>query len=83
MLKTFGHDTVYIHTTHSMNLYNFSLITLVVIGEYGKGIPVALMFSNREDSISSIPFFAAIKGSSGVISTLRFMSDDADNYFNA
>ena len=41
------------------------------------------MLSNREDAISLILFFAAINGSSGVISTSWFMSDDADNYFNA
>ena len=83
MLKTFGHDTVCIHTTHSINLYDFSLITLVMIGEYGKGIPIAWMFSNREAAISLIPFFAAIKGSSSIISPSWFMSGDADNYFNA
>ena len=37
---------------------------------YGKGIPVAWMLSNREEGISLIAFFAAIKGSSGVISSL-------------
>ena len=49
------------------NMYHFNLITLVVIDEYGEGIPVALMLSNREDAISLIPFFATIKGISGVI----------------
>ena len=83
MLKAFGHDTVCIDTTHGTNMYHFNLITLVVINEYGEGIPVAWMLSNREDAISLIPFFAAIKGSSGVVSPSWIMSDDADNYFNA
>ena len=64
-------------------MYHFNLIALVVIDEYGEGIPVAWMFSNREDAISLIPFFLlAIKGSSGMISPSCFMSDDADNYFS-
>ena len=54
-----------------------------MIGEYAKGIPIAWMFSNREAAISLIPFFAAIKSSSNVISPSWSMSDDADNYFNA
>ena len=66
-LKAFGHDTVCIDTTHGTNMYHFNLITLVVIDEYVEGIPVASMLSNREDAISLIPFFAPIKGISGVI----------------
>ena len=56
-----------VDTTHVTNMYHFNLITLVVIDEYRLGIPVASMLSNREDGISLIPFFAAIKGISGVI----------------
>ena len=82
MLKTFDHDTVCIDTTHGTNMYHFNLIILVVIDEYREGIPVVLMLCNREDAISLIPFFAAIKGSSGVISPSWLMSVDADNYFN-
>ena len=83
MQKAFEYDTVCIDITHGTNIYHFNLITLVVIDEYGEGIPVAWMLSNREDTISLIPFFEAIKCSSGVITPSRFMSDDADNYFNA
>ena len=54
-----------------------------MIDEYREGIPVAWMLSNREDGISLIPFFEAIKCSSGVITPSWFLSDDADNYFNA
>ena len=70
MLKAFEYDTVYIDTTHGTNIYHFNLITLVVIDEYGEGIPVAWMLSNREDTISLLPFFEAIKGSSGVITPI-------------
>ena len=82
MLKAFGYDTICIDT-HGTNIYHFNLITVVVIDEYGEGILVAWMLSNREDTISLIPFFEAIKGNSSVITPSWFMSNDADNYINA
>ena len=48
MQKAFGYDTVYIDTTHDINIYHFNLITLVVIDEYGEGISEVWMLSNRE-----------------------------------
>ena len=57
MLKAFGHDTVCIDTTHGTNMYHFNLITLVVIDEYGEGIPVAWMLSNREDPCNILATF--------------------------
>ena len=70
MLMAFEYDTVCIDITHGTNIYHFNLITLVVIDEYGEGIPVSWMLSNREDTISLIPFFEAIKCSSGVITPI-------------
>ena len=49
MLKKFGNCTVCIDTTYNTNMYDFYLTTLLVINEYGEGIPVAWIISNRQD----------------------------------
>ncbi len=36
-------------TTHGTNMYDFNLLSVVVLDEYGEGIPVAWMISSRED----------------------------------
>ena len=41
------------------------------------------MISNREDALALIPFFKKIREKCGDISTKVFMSDDADNFYNA
>ena len=83
MLQAFGNDTICIDATHETNAYDFNLITIVVIDEYGEGIPVGWMLCNRKDSMAIIPFFAAIKQRCGILSPSWFMSDDSDNFFNA
>ena len=64
-------------------MYDFHLITVVVIDEYGESIPVAWILSNREDAMAINSFFTALKEACGIILLTWFMSDDADNYFNA
>ena len=63
-------------------MYNFDLIT-VLVDEHGEGLPVGWMISNREDSIALIEFFKSIKIVCGNITPKWFMSDDAEQYFNA
>ena len=57
-----------------------NLVTVVIIDEYGKGIPVAWMISNREDAIMLSKFFTAIKSIVGDISPKWL---DADNCWKA
>ena len=82
-LQAFGNDTICIDSTHGTNMYNFNLVTIVVIDEYGEGVPVGWMLSNREDAMAIIPFFTAIKARCDNIIPNWFMSDDSDNFFNA
>ena len=83
MLQKFGHDTICIDSTHGINMCNFHVITVVVIEEYGEGIPVAWMLSNREDVMAINAFITALKEVCGIITLTWFMSNDADNYINA
>ena len=70
-------------STHGTNMYDFKLITVLVLDELGEGVPVAWMISNREDALALTPFFRKIREKCGDISTKVFMSDDADNFYNA
>lgn len=61
MLREFGSETVCVDSTHGTNVYDFKLITILVLGELGEGIPVAWMISNREDALALAPFFKKIR----------------------
>ena len=83
MLSKFGNNTVCIDSTHSTNQYDFLLNTLMVIDDFGEGIPVAYLISNHETEAVIGAFYEAIKGRVGVIEPLVFMTDDASQYYNA
>ena len=50
MLKAYGHNVFCMEATHSTNMYDFLLITVLVIDDFGEGVPVAWAISNREDA---------------------------------
>ena len=77
-MKQMGSSTICIDTAHGTNMYTFNLLTVIVIDEYGEGIPVAWTISNREDSLTLIQFLKAIKERVGSLSPTWFMSDDAE-----
>ena len=65
-------------STHETNGYDFTLITLMIIDEYGEGFPVAWCISNREDQPLLLQFYGAIKNRVGPLSPKWFMSDLAE-----
>ena len=83
ILKRFSSDRVIcVDSTHGTNSYNFSLITVMVIDEYGEGFPVAWCISNREDHPLLLIFYKAIKSKVGVLTPKWFMSDLAEQFFS-
>ena len=76
MLITFGFEIVCMDSIHGTNV---NLIT--VLDEFGEEIPTVWMICNREDVKALHPFL--IKEISGDVSTRIFMSDDANNFYNA
>ena len=54
MLKKFGGKVVCVDATHGTNAYDFKLITLLVVDEYGEGFPVAWCVTNKEDNIVAL-----------------------------
>lgn len=84
MLKCLASQKVVcIDDTHGINAYNFYLSSLMVIDEFGEGFVVAWSICNRNDTVVLQRFFEAIKGNVGEIDPLWFMSDDADQFYNA
>jgi len=61
-------------------MYEFLLITIMVVDEHGEGLPVAWAIT---DATMNIEYLTAVKGYTGNISTKIFMSDDADAFYNA
>ena len=49
LLNTFGNNIVCMDDTHGTNSYDFSLITVLVVDEFGEGCPVAWCLCNRTD----------------------------------
>ena len=83
ILMKFGNEVICMDSTHGTNVYDFYLVTILVLDEYREGIPVRWMISNREDAAAIRQCLLKVKEKCGDIVTKHFMSDDADNFFNA
>ena len=83
MLELNGHKCICMDSTYGVNNYNFLLISVLVIYEYGEGIPVAWAITNHEDTAILIQYMKAMKEKISSLSPQWFMSDDADQFFNA
>ena len=84
MMKQFTNNRVLcVDGTHGTNSYDFTLISVLVVDEFGEGFPVAWCISNREDQIVLSCFFDAIKDSVGDLAPAWFMSDLAEQFYNA
>ena len=83
MLIKFGSSAICMNSTHGTNCYDFNRTSLVVVDEYGEGIPVGWMISNRQDTLVTIEFLKSIRDRTGSINPKWFMTDDAEQFFTA
>lgn len=87
LMVQLGHRSrICFDSTHKTNAYDFYLNTILVVDEYGQGIPVAFVISNREDrGMLKIAFEKLKKTLSDDVpfEPAYIMSDDAEQYFNA
>lgn len=83
MLQKFGGNDVSIDGTHGTNAYDLTLNSLLIIDEFGSGFPVAWCLSNHEDATAMRIFFDVLKRACGRITPKWFMSDMANQYYNA
>ena len=59
---------------------NDFLLTVLVIDEYGEGIPVAWLLPNKENTVL-MEFLKEVRRTSGYLAPKWFMSDDANQFF--
>lgn len=83
MFKAFGGNVVCCDATHGTNVYGFLLVTVMIIDDFGEGIPVGWAIVTREDTCTLKIFFKTLMERSGCIIPSVFMSDDANQYWNA
>lgn len=85
MLAKFGNETIYINSTHGKNIYEFYLTSLVVLDEYGSGIPIAFCISNEKYTITWTIFFRKLKELDSVsnLNSTVFISDDDNAFYNS
>ena len=84
MIKSFGSDKIVcIDSTHGTNGYDFFLISMLVVDEYGEGFPVAWCLSNRQDEFLLTNFFEAVRNRVGKCVPKVLMSDDAEQFYTA
>ena len=79
----YGNKVVLMDATHGTTQYDFQLISILVIDDHGEGLPVAWAISNREDRAVLVQFLKSIHEKVGDLKPQYFMSDCADQYFNA
>jgi len=83
MYLKFGNDIVCIDGTHGLNAYDFYLYSLVIIDEFGNGVPIAFCFSNLKSTLVYRTFFESIKTQVGGVTPRVFMSDSEIAFYNA
>lgn len=69
--------------THHTNGYDFLFVTVLTKDNSGEGMPLAHLFTNREDYIFLKQFLRSLQNECGKIICNAFMSDDAPQYFQA
>ena len=83
MLQKCGKNIVCMDSTHGTNAYDFKLISLLVVDDFGEGFPVAWCLCNREDKHALVNFLNKVKENTGLVTPAYFMSDDAEQFFTA
>ncbi len=83
MMKVFGEKLICMDATHGTNHYDFKLVTVLVLDDFGEGIPVGWLVSNKEDGTVLKEFLKSLLARTGPIETKYFMSDDAEQYFSS
>lgn len=60
-LRLYGNNGLAVDGTHNSTRYKFVLVTLLVLDERQKGLPVAHWFCKSESEAEITPFFQEIK----------------------
>ena len=83
-LLKFGPKVIFDDSTHGTNIYDFLLISVVIIDDHGDVfMPVAWAITNHEDAISLKVFFSSLAKHIHMLHPDVFMSDDADQFYSS
>eukprot|EP00112_Aurelia_sp_Birch-Aquarium-sp1_P017283 Seg3990.3 transcript_id=Seg3990.3/GoldUCD/mRNA.D3Y31 product="hypothetical protein" protein_id=Seg3990.3/GoldUCD/D3Y31 len=82
-MRNFAHKGICCDATHGTTGYDFKLTSLLIVDEFGEGFPVAWCLSNREDFSVLKVFCEQVKEKNGALSPLWFMSDIAQQFYDA
>ncbi len=74
---------VCLDATRGTNIYDFQLITLMIVDEYREGFPVAWCLSNRTDETALIVYFKSLQEQVKTIVPSWLMSDDAEQFYTS
>ena len=74
MLKKFGTEAVSMDSTHGTNIYDFFLITILILDDLGEGVSVGCIICNWGDAAVIRQVLIKIKEKCGDIHTKIFMS---------
>lgn len=82
-MQHYGNKIICMDSTHGTNIYDFLLISILVVDDFGEGLPVAWALSNHEDTTVLLHFLEALKTKVNEVHPTTFMSDDAQQYYTA
>ena len=82
-LHCFGNKIICMDSTHGTNVYDFLLISIIVIDDHGEGLPVAWAITNHETTAVLQEFLHVVKRRTGELHPKVFMSDDAEQFYTA
>ena len=80
MTQKFASNRICVDATHGTTGYDFLLTMLVVLDEFGEGLPIAWCLSNHEDLTHMCVFFKMIRENCGVLTPHWIMSDLANQF---
>ena len=86
MLQFGKERAVCLDSTHGTNQYDFPLVTMMVIDDFGQGNLVAFLISNKEDETTLCVFFRTINArlpDDAAFTSSHVMTDDDGQYYNA
>ncbi|KAL5238621.1 hypothetical protein ACI65C_006031 [Semiaphis heraclei] len=84
LLQTFGQGKVVcLDGTHGLNGYDFELVTLMVIDDFGSGFPCCFMCTNWKDTKIYTIMFTVIYDVTGIIKPQTFMTDIVETFYSA
>ena len=73
MFQQFSDKGVCCDSTHGTNAYDFTLTTLLVIDEFGQGLPVGSCLANHDDFTTMVTFFSQLQKNAGTKHAKFFM----------